>query len=264
MRSRRAFAVVALVAASAVVLGIAATDDSSPTRLAQGVPAAAPLQPAAAPTTRRGIIRALRREQRKGTGEIEVEPPAEEKVRCARANSETWFSTANARLMYLDPSEDPESTGPSRNRAAGCLYATGTTTEFGFSNMIEGSTFGHVTGAGDFTAFAVAAWQATDGAFETIEVWNLRTGSRTYRHSCATTNSDCAINDIAVSEAGSVAYVAWLDREFLVIARPAGSRKRKVLERLPTRRVRSAAILRADGRLYWLTARGRLRSIAFP
>lgn len=264
MRSGRTLGVITAFVGLAAVVLLTAVFGSAPARTASRVESASPLQPAVTPDKPRSIARALRREQRKGTQEAEVELPADAKARCDRANSTTWFSTSNARLMYLDPSEDPESTGASRNRAAGCLYATGDTTEFGFSDMIDGSTFGQVTSAGDFTAFVASAWQASEDAVDSVEVWNLRAGSRTYRDPCSTPDSDCRVHDIAVSEAGSLAYVACLDRYCVLKARLAGSRIGKVFARLPVPRSRSRAILISEDRLYWLSARGRLRSIAFP
>lgn len=211
------------------------------------------------------IARRLRSEARSSDPRDKA-PPKSDVARCAEPASEGddyGVGLPQAGLFYRNwRGDEPTGGNKTMNRAAGCFYETGRVTEFGFSNIIEGESFSLGRGAGDFVAYSRSMWQAADGSDDGLDVWNLRTGKRTYWDpSCATVWEDCYIADIELTPKGSIAYTGCRDIACVVFVRLASDARHRVVAHV--RSGRQTMLVGRKGRLFWLNVAGRLRSIPF-
>jgi hypothetical protein len=191
---------------------------------------------------------------------------AEDARRCKLGEADrpgAYAEMPNAVLYYHDLQGGVSSRGDAiANEAAGCFYANGRRSFFGFGDPEVGAGFGLTTGAGDFVAFSAVEDIGDGESSDSFGMWNLRNGQELVNDTACVGNVfECAVMDIALSPSGSSAFVACHAETCRIVKRNGVDGRRATVARLPYKGQPQITV--HGHQLYWIDEHGSLKSTNF-
>jgi hypothetical protein len=190
--------------------------------------------------------------------------------RCDVPDTQTIALLDNARIYETHYREgEVNSSNPATNRVFACLYSTGTRTDLGINDVVEGNEFELAKGAGDLLAYSAGMWMGGDGSADCSFVVNLRTQKPVYGDSyCNMAESGDRVDDIALTAGGSFAFSRLThgrsSYKHQIVGKSAQDTKARVIDGFADNGIDVVNLSMKAGSLEWLDSHGDIHTLPFP